>query len=54
MVNKAEDTKLKRSVALKFLCSDALEDKEHKARSYGKMLLLVSACNKTLIGRLLV
>ena len=32
VVYKAEDTKLKRTVALKFLRSDALEDEEHKER----------------------
>ena len=32
IVYKAEDTKLKRSVALKFLRSDVLEDEEHKER----------------------
>ncbi len=32
VVYKAEDTKLKRPVALKFLRSDILEDEEHKER----------------------
>lgn len=32
VVYKGEDTKLQRSVVLKFLRSDALEDDEHKAR----------------------
>jgi serine/threonine protein kinase len=32
VVYKAEDTKLKRFVALKFLRSDILEDEEHKER----------------------
>ncbi len=32
IVYKAEDTKLKRPVALKFLRSDVLEDEEHKER----------------------
>ena len=32
VVYKAEDTKLKRPVALKFLRSDLLEDEEHKER----------------------
>ena len=32
VVYKAEDTKLKRPVALKFLRSDVLKDEEHKER----------------------
>ena len=32
VVYKAEDTKLKRFVALKFLRADILEDEEHKER----------------------